>query len=232
MASRKRREPKKVTRHRASQARRKNKSRTSSIPLSTWQGKRSSKSSRRSPDVTPARTRFDLSSSKAFAVLARMRRTGESLEVASRAKHTYPAHVLHHLQNAARREHQPNPFRKIKGEWIPSSPSDKISRKRSLLTENGYISIVVKGSTKSSELSRYNTIVEHLVNPEKAVKRLGLSKEEVFGQALDDLKEFRGKRIAGKPYLTNPNLVFRLADFGVIKTEELGSDQIARGGRR
>jgi len=160
-----------------------------------------------------------------------MRRTGESLEVASRAKHTYPAHVLRHLQNAARREHQPNPLHKIKGEWI-ASLSDKLSRRRSLLTEDGYVSIVVKGSTKSSELSRYNTIVEHLLNPDKAAKRLGLSKEEVFGQALDDLKDFKGKRIAGKPYLTDPDLVFRLADFGIIKTEELGSDQVARGGRR
>jgi hypothetical protein len=190
---------------------------------------RSTRSS--NPSVTLARTHVDFSSSKSFAVLARMRRTGESIDVASRDKHTYPAHVLRHLQNAARREHQPNPFRKVKGEWI-ASPSDKLSRQRSLLTEDGYVSIIVKGSKKSSELSRYNTIVEHLVNPEKLAKRSGLSKEEVFGQALDDFKEFSDKRIAGKPYLTDPDLVFRLADFGIIKTEELGSDQVARGGRR
>jgi hypothetical protein len=172
-----------------------------------------------------------VSSSKAFAVLARMRRTGESLEVASRSKHTYPAYVLEHLKKAARREHQPNPLRTISGEWVASS-SDKLLRHRELLTEDGYISIIVKGSKTSSELSRYNAIVEQLVNPEKYAKRLGLSKDDVFGQALDDLKDFKGKRIGGKPYLTDPEQVFRLADFDVIKTEELGSDQVSRGGRR
>ncbi|HXY13172.1 MAG TPA: hypothetical protein VEI26_01585 [Terriglobales bacterium] len=46
------------------------------------------------------------------------------------------------------------------------------------------------------------------------------------------LEAFRGKRIAGHRYLTDPDAVFTLADAGIIKTEELGSDQVARGGRK
>jgi hypothetical protein len=46
------------------------------------------------------------------------------------------------------------------------------------------------------------------------------------------LQSFKGKRISGHPYLTDPDKVFRLADAGLIKTEELGSDQVVRGGKK
>jgi hypothetical protein len=172
-----------------------------------------------------------LTSSKAFSVLARMRSHGESLNVAAREKGTYAAWVLKHLRNAAKREGQPNPLRKVGGEWI-ATPFDWLSRRRKHLTDKGYIDIVVKGSKKSSELSRYNLVLTYLVTPTRFAKRLGLTPDQVFQDALHELKGFENQRITGHKYLTNPDEIFRLADAGIITDEELGSDQVQRGGRK
>jgi hypothetical protein len=145
---------------------------------------------------------------KAFAVLARCRRTGESPEAVSRQKGTYFSVVRRRL---------PSQFRKVRGKWVPSK-SDRLSRRKALLAENGYIMITVRGSKKAAELDRYNQIVDHLIH----------------GKDHDPsaLEAFKDKRISGHPYLTDPDKVFRLADAGLIKTEELGSDQVARGGKK
>ena len=86
-----------------------------------------------------------------------------------------------------------------------------------LLTEDGYIPITVIGSKKAGELNRFNQVVARLVGPKG-------------DHDPSDLEYFEGKRIAGHPYLTDPDLVFRLADAGLIRTDELGSDQVTRGG--
>jgi len=77
----------------------------------------------------------------------------------------------------------------------------------------------VIGSRKAGELNRFNQVVARLVDPKGDYDP-------------SDLGFFKGKRIGGHPYLTDPDLVFRLADAGLIKTDELGSDQVARGGRK
>lgn len=142
-------------------------------------------------------------------MLARCRRTGESPEAVSRQMGTYFAVVRRHL---------PGQFRKIRGKWVPTK-ADRLARRKLLLTESGYIPITVVGSKKAGELNRFNQVVARFVDP---------------GGEHDpsDLESFKGKRIAGHAYLTDPDLVFRLANTGLIRTEELGSDQIARGGRR
>jgi hypothetical protein len=116
------------------------------------------------------------------------------------------------------RRHLPNEFRKVRGKWIPSK-ADRLSRRKLLLTEDGYVPITVIGSKKAGELNQFNQVVARLVDPAGNYDPSGLD-------------FFKGKRIAGHPYLTDPDLVFRLADAGLIKTEELGSDQVARGGRK
>ncbi len=151
----------------------------------------------------------DSSAAKAFAVLARMRRTGESLQATCRALHTYPKVVRRYL---------PHEFHKVRGKWVPSK-SDRLPRRKLLLTEDGYVSITVIGSRKAGELNRFNLVVSRLVDPKG-------------DHDPSDLEFFKGKRIAGHPYLTDPDLIFRLADAGLIRTEELGSDQVARGGRK
>ena len=149
------------------------------------------------------------SPAKAFTVLARARRTGESPEAVSRQLGTYFAVVRRHL---------PNEFRKVRGKWIPSK-ADRLSRRKLLLTEDGYIPITVIGSKKAGELNQFNQVVARLVDPKGDYDP-------------SNLEFFKGKRIAGHPYLTDPDLIFRLGDAGLLKTEELGSDQLARGGRK
>ena len=160
-------------------------------------------------DVSRAVPRFDSSPAKAFTVLARSRRTGESPEAVSRQLGTYFAVVRRHLRDQ---------FRKVRGRWVPSKV-DRLLRRKLLLAEDGYIPITVVGSKKAGELNRFNQVVARLVDPRGE-------------HDPSDLESFKGKRIAGHAYLTDPDLVFRLANAGVIRTEELGSDQVARGGRK
>ena len=91
-------------------------------------------------------------------------------------------------------------------------------RRKQLLTKHGYVPITVRGSKKAAELNQYNQVVVRFIR----------------GKDYDPsaLEAFKNKRIAGHGYLTDPDQVFRLADAGIIRTEELGSDQVARGGRR
>lgn len=151
--------------------------------------------------------RSDSPAAKSFAVLARSRRTGENPVAVSRQKGTYFAVVRRHL---------PGQFRRVKGTWVPTK-SDRLPRRKQLLTEYGYVTITVRGSKKAGELNHYNQAVAAFIR----------------GKDHDPsgLQAFRGKRVSGHPYLTDPDLVFRLADAGLIKTDELGSDQVARGGK-
>ena len=161
-----------------------------------------------SRDSTVEIHHFDSPGAKAFAVLARCRRTGESPEAVSRQKGTYFAVVRRHL---------PKQFRKVQGKWVPSE-SDRLSRRKSLLTEDGYVTITVRGSKKATELNQYNQVVDRFIH----------------GKDHDPsgLEYFTGKRISGHPYVTDPDKVFRLADAGLIRTEELGSDQVVRRGKK
>ncbi|HZR63960.1 MAG TPA: hypothetical protein VFA85_02375 [Terriglobales bacterium] len=170
---------------------------------------RSEKTRHKSPPARSSNSfRQDSTGAKAFAVLARSRRTGESPEAVSRQFGTYFAVVRRHL---------PGHFRKVRGRWVPTK-SDRSPRGKQLLTEDGYERIVVRGSKKAAELNRYNQVVARFIR--------GKDKDP------SALAEFERKRIAGHRYLTDPDKVFRLADAGIIKTDELGSDQVSRGGRR
>src|SRR5215472_16203318 len=93
--------------------------------------------------------RFDSSPAKAFAVLARSRRTGESPEAVSRQLGTYFAVVRRHLRGQ---------FQKVRGRWVPTK-TDRLSRRKLLLTEDGYLPITVVGSKKAGELNRFNQVV-------------------------------------------------------------------------
>ena len=105
----------------------------------------------------------------------------------------------------------------MRGKWVPSK-ADHLSRRKRLLTEDGYITITVRGSKKAAELNQFNVAVDRFIRGED--------------HDPSALESFKGKRIAGLRYLTDPDKVFRLADAGIIRTEELGSDQVARGGRK
>jgi hypothetical protein len=170
--------------------------------------KRGKSSSFSQSDNTGNTFRPDSPGAKAFSVLARCRRTGESPESISRQKGTYFSVVRRRL---------PGQFRKVRGKWVPSK-SDRLFRRKALLTADGYVMIRVRGSKKADELNRYNQIVDRFIH----------------GKDHDPsaLESFEKKRISGHPYLTDPDKVFRLGDAGLIKTEELGSDQVARGGKK
>jgi hypothetical protein len=168
---------------------------------------RAAKAKSRRERVTPNAFRSDSPGAKSFSVLARARRTGEDPVAVSRQMGTYFAVVRRHL---------PGQFRKVKGKWVPTK-SDRLPRRKRVLTEDGYITVTVRGSKKAAELNQYNQIVTRFIR----------------GKDHDPsaLLAFKGKRIAGRLYLTDPDKVFRLADAGLIRTDELGSDQVARGGR-
>jgi hypothetical protein len=170
--------------------------------------KASAKARRGASPATGRVVRPDSSAAKAFTVLARSRRTGESPEAISRQLGTYFGVVRRHL---------PGQFHKVRGKWVPTK-SDRLARRKQLLTEQGYITITVRGSKQAAELNQYNQVVNHFVR----------------GKDHDPsaLVAFKDKRITGHSYLTDPDKVFRLADAGLIRTDELGSDQVARGGRR
>ena len=156
----------------------------------------------------PNAFRSDSPGAKAFAVLARARRRGEDPAALSRQMGTYFAVVRRRL---------PGQFRKVKGKWFPTK-SDRLARRKRFLTEDGYITVTVRGSKKAAELNQYNQTVTRFIRDKD--------------HDPSALLAFKGKRIAGRPYLTDPDKVFRLADAGLIRTDELGSDQVARGGRR
>jgi hypothetical protein len=134
---------------------------------------------------------------RALAVLARMRRRGESLSEAARNEHTTPRTVRKHVGSALTRH-------KSTGHFVAKS-RDTFRRDIYVLSSEGYVPVTVR-SSKQTQLAS-----EHLIAASRFL-RTGDS---------EWLKPFVGKRVGGVELLTDPDRLHELADAGLIKLDAL-----------
>ena len=141
------------------------------------------------------------------AVLARMRKRGESLSKAARAEHSTPQTVRKFVGSQLRRSRS--------GRYSPTS-SDRLKREINVFGADGYEPVTV-GSSKQARLAS-----EHLIAINRFL-RTGDTKQ---------LKPFRNKRIAGVELLTDPNRIREFAEADLVKLDGLYRDNRAHGHRK
>src|SRR5713101_17503 len=112
---------------------------------------------------------------RALYVLARVRRTGESLVSAARLEGVDPRTV---------RKQLPHEFRKAGGRWVPAHDADRLPRQMWLLDDKGRRPGLVRGSKAASLLGRYNAALS---------KFFSANKKYAGDESL--LEPFRGKRV-------------------------------------
>ncbi len=134
---------------------------------------------------------------RALHVLARMRRTDETLTAAAREEHIDPRTVRKYL-GADLRGSRLN--RKVR-------PTKADRRRRDMLipTALGTSPVVVRGSKQGSQLGQYMAAVGKYL-------RTGDS---------DSLDEFRGKSIGGHLLITDPGTLGSLAQAGALQLDEI-----------
>ena len=133
---------------------------------------------------------------RALHVLARMRRTGTSLTVASREEGIDPRTVRQYV-GADLKELSD-------GKTIPTK-ADRRERTMLVLTSRGMTPVTIRGSEQASELSRYLVAVNQFF-------RRGTT---------EGLEEFKGKKIGGYPYITDPKTLTSLAEAGTHTVETI-----------
>jgi hypothetical protein len=132
---------------------------------------------------------------RALHVLARMRRTGISLTVASREEGIDPRTVRHYVGAD---------LKELSGQTVPTK-ADQRERRMLVLTSRGMIPDTIRGSEKASENSRYLAAVGQFF-------RHGTT---------EALKEFEGKKIGGFAYITDTKMLTSLAEAGIRNLETI-----------
>jgi hypothetical protein len=141
------------------------------------------------------------------AVLARMRKRGESLSQAARAEHSTPRTVKKFVGEQLRRS--------ASGRYSPTS-SDRLKREINVFGANGYEPVTVSTSKQAQLASG------HLI----AVNRFLRTGDT------EHLKPFRGKRIAGVGLLTDPKRLREFAEADLVKLDGLYRDNRVHGRRK
>ena len=141
------------------------------------------------------------------AVLARMRKRGESLSQAARAEHSTPRTVKKFVGEQLRRS--------ASGRYSPTR-SDRLKREIYVFGADGYEPVTV-GSSKQAKLAS-----EHLIAIDRFLRTY----------ATEWLTPFRGKRIGGIELLTDPSRIREFADADLVKLDGLYRDQRGRGRRK
>jgi hypothetical protein len=133
---------------------------------------------------------------RALHVLARMRRTGQTLTAAAREEHI-DARTVRRFLGADLKELPEGHTEPTKADW----------RRRHMLipTSRGAIPVVIHGSEKASQLGRYMSAVGQFL-------RTGNT------DALDD---FEGQSIAGHSLITDPETLSSLAQAGALQLDEI-----------
>jgi len=131
-----------------------------------------------------------------MAVIARMRRRGESLSQAARAEHTTPRTIRKWVGNQLKRN--------TSGSYSVTA-GDTLKRELNVLGFHGYESVVVR-SFKQAHLAS-----EHLI----AISRFLRTGDARL------LRPFRGKRVGGVRLLTDPNRIREFAEAGLVKLDSL-----------
>jgi len=134
---------------------------------------------------------------RARKVLARMRRTGETLTAVAREEHIDPRTVRKHVGAELRglaREGRTRPTK-----------ADQRRRNMLIPTTLGMSPIVVHGSKQASQLGRYLSAVGKYLRTMNA----------------DALGEFEGQSIGGHPLITDPDTLSFLAQAGALQLDEI-----------
>jgi hypothetical protein len=128
---------------------------------------------------------------RALKVLARMRRTGQTLTAAAREEHIDPRTVRKYVGTELHR----------------TKPGRADQRRRNMLipTTLGATPIVVRGSKEASRLGRYMSAVGKYL-------RTG---------NIDAVKEFEGQSIGGHPLITDEETLTLLAQAGALQLDEI-----------
>jgi len=133
---------------------------------------------------------------RALHVLARMRRTGETLTAAAREEHIDPRTVRKYLGPELRGLREGR-----------TQPTKVDRRRRGMLVPTllGNVPETIRGSKQASLLGRYMSAVGYFL-------RTGNAKR---------LKEFEGRSIAGHLLITDPETLTSLAQAGALQLDEI-----------
>jgi hypothetical protein len=145
----------------------------------------------------PRTTREEQARNRALHVLARMRRTGQTLTAAAREEHIDPRTVRKHIGIELKR------FAK-EGTIYPSK-SDQRARQMLIPTSQGTTPATIRGSAQASVLGRYMAAVGKFL-------RTGDT---------DALDEFEGRSIAGHRLITDPEELSLLAEAGSLQIDSI-----------
>jgi hypothetical protein len=145
----------------------------------------------------PKRGKRRKSYNRALHVVARMRRTGQTLTAASRDEHIDPRTVRKYLGTELR---GPKLKRKVR-------PTKADRRRRDMLvpTALGTSPVAIRDSKQASQLGRYMAAVGKYL-------RTGNS---------DSLDEFRGKYIGGHVLITDLETLGSLAQAGALQLDQI-----------
>ena len=133
---------------------------------------------------------------RALRVLARMRRTGETLTCTARQEHIDPRTVKKYLSAELRGLSQ--------GEIQPTR-ADRRRRNMLIPTSHGATPVVVRGSQEASQLGRYMSAVGHYLKTGDT----------------DALQEFEGQSIGGHRLITDPSTLNHLAEAGSLQLDSI-----------
>jgi len=148
----------------------------------------------------PRTVRAEEARNRALHALARVRR-GESLSKAAKSGHTKPSTVLKHLSNQF---HRDGP-----GKQWSATKSDRLSARMNIVTPQGPITALVRGSRQRTILAEYNIALRKW--------------RENRPGAQAELAKFEGKRVAGHVLITDTKLLATLEDAGLLGFDELYS---------
>ena len=133
---------------------------------------------------------------RALHVLARMRRTNETLTAAAREEHIDPRTVKKYLRAELRGM--------ANGEVQPTR-TDGRTRCMLIPTGHGVAPTLIRGSKNASQLGRYMSAVGKFL---------------VSGDT-DPLEEFEGLSIAGHRLITDPDVLSTLAQAGALQLDQI-----------
>jgi hypothetical protein len=133
---------------------------------------------------------------RALHVLARLRRTGDTLTSASREEQIDPRTV---------RKYVGPELKKLSQGQTRATKSDRRKRNMLIPTSRGATPVVVRGSQEASQLGRYMSAVGQYLKSGKT----------------EALEEFAGQSIAGHKLITDPDALSSLAQAGALELDRI-----------
>jgi hypothetical protein len=142
------------------------------------------------------RSKREKTYNKALRVLARMRRTGETLTLAAREERIDPRTVRKHIGAELKGKEE--------GRALPTK-TDRRRRNMLIPTSQGTEPVKIRGSEDASRLGRYMWAVGQYLKTGDT----------------DALQEFDGQSIAGHRLITDPSTLNHLAEAGSLQLDSI-----------